>query len=349
MKQTLTQDIGTKTLTGRAPAHEAAPLPVRRGCVFGGGFWARAEVVALLLSFPAGASLLTAGEKPCQPHYRFTEIALPGPGQAIGINDGGLVTGFYTDPTTGDVFSFLYKHGALTTGISAPGATFTALGPANNRGVESGNYGDETHQQPVFYDVRSGVFSPLPEIPGMPFNYGDGINDFGHASGVAYAAGDFYNGGTGLGLNWIWDGAHYSFFTVPGADDGAAAGGINNRDQISGLYVDSTGTPHGFLKDGDHYTTLDAPGALYTVAFGINNLGVVAGLYVNPDHSHHGYLWRDGKFVTVDANVSGSVGNLWYGSNDQGDLAGNYYDSAHAPHAVIAERLDREEDCKDNN
>src|ERR1035438_2236554 len=98
--------------------------------------------------------------------------------------------------------SYLFERGELTTGISAPGATVTALGPANNRGVESGNYGDLTHERAVFHDIRHGTYTPLPEIPDMPFSFGNGINDFGHGSGVAYAAGDFNNGGTGLGLNW---------------------------------------------------------------------------------------------------------------------------------------------------
>ena len=78
-----------------------------------------------------------------------------------------------------------------------------------------------------------------------------------------------------------------------------------------------------------------------TLAFGINNQSVVAGLYVNPDGSHHGYLWREGQFVTVDVPLSASVvGTLWCGSNEHGDLAGNFFDAAHAPHAVIAERMD---------
>jgi hypothetical protein len=281
-----------------------------------------------------------AGEKPHQPQYRFIEIPLPVPSYAVGINDEGLVTGFYTDPATGDTFSFLYERGELTTGISAPGATFTALGPANNRGVESGNYGDETHQQAVFHDIRKGTYTPLPEIPGMPFSFGDGINDFGHASGIAYPSGDFFSGGVGLGTNWIWDGENYTFFDVPGAVNGTVAGGINNQDQVAGYYIDSSGLPKGFLKDGPNFTTFNAPGALYTVAFGINNLGVVAGLYVNPDTSHHGFFWRDGQFTTVDTDNPAAVGTLWYQANDQGDLAGLYYDSTHAPHAMIAERLD---------
>lgn len=67
---------------GQSPtSNQAAALPVCRGRVFGGGLLPKAGLFALLLGLPLGASLLTAGEKPHQPQYRFTEIALPGPGE----------------------------------------------------------------------------------------------------------------------------------------------------------------------------------------------------------------------------------------------------------------------------
>jgi hypothetical protein len=336
MKQIRTQNISTKTQTGSSPVH--------RGRHFGGGLMPKAGTLALLLGLPLGTCLLTAGEPPHPPQYRFNAITLPVPSEALGINDSGLVTGAYVDPVTGGWASFVLERGHLATGIEIPGASDTVLGPANIEGVESGNFGDETSQRPVFRDIRRGTYAPLPEIPGMPYNNGNGINDFGHGVGVAYASGDINSGGNGLGMNWFWDGRNYSFFTVPGSEvNGASVGGLNDWDQISGYYVDGTGTPHGFVKDGLKYTTLTVPGAAYTIANGINNEGVVTGLYVNPDHSHHGFIWTKGQFITVDANVPGSIGTEWIGLNDHGDLAGIYFDATHAPHAVIAERLDRDE------
>jgi hypothetical protein len=335
MKQT--QDIHNKTQAGSAP--------VRGGWFLGGGLWPKAGVLALLLGFPMGASMLIAGE---QPQYQFIEIQVPFPSEALGINDSGLITGAYVDPVTGGWTSFVLKRGDLTTGLEIPGATDTILGPANIWGVESGNYGNETNQRPVFRDIARGTYAPLPEIPGMPFNFGNGINDLGHGVGVAYASGDINTGGNGNGMNWFWNGRDYSFFTVPGATYGASVGGLNDWDQISGYYVDGTGTPHGFIKNGTNYTTLDAPGAAYTIGNGINNLSTVAGLYVNPDVSHHGFIWSKGQFVTVDANVPDTIGTEWIGLNDQGDLAGIYFDTNELPHAVIALRVVREAvlDCQ---
>jgi hypothetical protein len=338
MKESRIIIVNNKTQTGFAPADAATALPVRVGRSFGEGLCRKAGVLALLLGFSLGANLLTAGE---EPQYRFIEIPLPVPSYAVGINDEGLVTGFYQDPTTGDVFSFQSHRGDLITGISALGATFTSIGPANNFGFEGGNVGSESNSQAVIYDIRRGSYEYLPEIPGMPYSLGDGLNDFGHASGIAYPSGGFFTGGVGLGTNWIWDGREYSFFEVPGAVNGTVAGGINDRDQVAGFFLDASGFPPGFVKDGSHYTTFNAPGALLTVAFGINNQGVVAGLYVNPDGSQHGYFWSEGKFTTVDVPLPAATnGTLWYQANDRGDLAGVYYDSTHAEHAIIAIRLD---------
>jgi hypothetical protein len=338
MKHIQTKEISVKTQTGLAPANGATELLVRQRKVFGGRLLPKAGVLALLL----GSGLLTATAQAQQPQYRFIAVSVPVPSEALGINDSGLITGAYVDPVTGGWTSFVLGRGNLTTGIEIPGATDTLLGPANIWGVESGNYGNETNQRPVFRDIRRGTYAPLPEIPGMPLNFGNGINDFGHGVGVAYAGGDVNSGGNGIGMNWFWDGRNYSFFTVPGATFGASVGGVNDWDQISGYYVDGTGMPHGFIKTGTNYTTLDAPGAMYTIVNGINNEGVVAGLYVNPDHSHHGFIWVKGQFITVDANIPGSIGTEWIGLDDFGDLAGIYFDAAHAPHAVFALRVDED-------
>src|ERR1700677_1708774 len=102
MKQTRIQNIGTITQPGSAPANGAAALPVRQRRAFGGGLWPKAGVLAFLL----GTGLLRAMGQTNQPQYRFIEIAVPGPSEALGINDNGLVTGAYVNPNTGGWASF---------------------------------------------------------------------------------------------------------------------------------------------------------------------------------------------------------------------------------------------------
>jgi hypothetical protein len=293
------------------------------------------KVAAVLLAVLHAAAFAARADD----DYEFTEIPLPSPATAFGINNEGLVSGLYTDPTTGDVLGFVLDHGVLTTGIAGPGAVDTLLGPANNEGVVIGNYGDFTEQHAALYDVRRGNWTTLPDLPGMPLNFGDCMNDAGRAVGSAYAGGNI-NGGTGLGLNWIWDGRHYSFFTIPGASQGAYASGINNRDQICGYYTDSLGNTHGFLKEGPNVTTLDVPGAAATEALSLNAEGVVAGVYFDASFDRHGVVWFHGTPVSVPVALSDAVQNTWFFVNDHGDLAGSYKDASLARHAVIAVRRD---------
>ena len=66
--------------------------------------------------------------------------------------------------------------------------------------------------------------------------------------------------------------------------------GINNLDQIVGVYVDANGGEHGFLLSGGTFTTIDFPNSVTTNAWGINNRGQIVGLYVNANGSTDGFL-----------------------------------------------------------
>jgi hypothetical protein len=81
-----------------------------------------------------------------------------------------------TYPLADANYGFVFASGTVTTGISGPGATYTLIGPANNHGLAIGNFGDFTTQHATFYDTGSGTFTPLPDITGMPLNFGNGIN-----------------------------------------------------------------------------------------------------------------------------------------------------------------------------
>ena len=76
--------------------------------------------------------------------------------------------------------------------------------------------------------------------------------------------------------------------------------GINARGAIVGLYLDSSGTGHGFLLDQGKYKTINFPGATLTNAVGINAQGDIVGRWTDTDGNVHGYLLRDGHFKTFD-------------------------------------------------
>lgn len=269
--------------------------------------------------------------------YTFITIDAPQTNYtaAYGVNDLGVVTGFYTD-SAGNYHGFVWRHGKLDT-VDGPDSVDTLLGDANNANVVVGNWGDFTTQHAALHPIGTTEWITLPDIEGKPFNLGDGINDLGLAVG---AAGEGNLNSASSFVGWIWDGYKYSFFTVPGASGtyGTQPNGINDRGQIVGLFDDASGDTHGFLKEDDKFTVFDFPGAVNTNPFGINNRGEIAGNYTTAT-AGHGFIEVKGNFITLD--VPGAAQTIIYGLNDAGDLAGNWFDTDGNGHGFVAFRKGR--------
>ena len=262
-------------------------------------------------------------------NYLFTTIVgIPSYGfgpSAFGINDEGVASGFYPD-SSGFIHGFLARDGLAVT-VNAPGDwADTYLGGINDSGVVVGNYDDDlTVSHATLYKPLDDRWIELPDIPGIPLNYGNGINNFGFVVGAAYEGTptDYTNG-----VGWLWDGRSYSFIEVPGSsgtDYGTYAAGINDEGVVVGYYQDSAGVIHGFLKRGPTLTTLDVPGADNTLAVGINDEGDVVGVYYLGAVSY-GFIQHAGDFVTVD--VPGAASTQIYGINNLGQISGSYLDTA---------------------
>jgi hypothetical protein len=100
------------------------------------------------------------------------------------------------------------------------------------------------------------------------------------------------------------------------------AGGINDRGQIAGAYQDSSGLIHGYLADGDDFTTIDFPGATETVATASNNSGTVVGTYADATGQFHGFTLKDGAFTSID--FPGAIFLSVIDINEEGTLVGVY-------------------------
>jgi len=264
-------------------------------------------------------------------HYRFLTIDVGGSAgtSAYGINNEGLVSGFYLDQSS-NLHGFLWREGALSL-IDYPGSVDTALGDSTNAGVVIGNYGDLSVpvQHAALYDARSGTWTLLPDISGYPANFGNGINNHGVATGAACTSVSC--------VGWTWDGREYSMFQAPGADPangGTYPNGINDRNVVAGQLTDTSGVTHGFLEDEDEFTILDVPGASNTFAFDINDREETVGYYVDASGSTHGFLEKHGRFAMVD--YPSAQLTIIYGENSRGDLAGTYLDAANALHGFVA-------------
>lgn len=270
--------------------------------------------------------------------YSFVTISIPNATnvQPNGVNDSGLVTGYFSDANY-NTHGFIWKNGTATT-LDYPGATGTFLTGVNNRGVLVGYYTNGgVNIYAVTYSVSLSTWSVLPDIPNYLDIEPSGINDRGEAVGIASS---YYPLGT---LSWIWhpDSLSYSFFSVPGAREASTyPTGVNEDEQVVGSFNSWAAiyAQIGFLKagckgdegeDSDGHCTyhqINVPGAFgLSIPLGINNHGTVAGYFFDLNSDEYGFVrTRDGVFTGV--NVPSSAGNTQVtGINDNGVLCGVAY------------------------
>lgn len=267
-------------------------------------------------------------------NYEFVTVDVPGfPTTVYGINDEGLLSGFYFDPQF-NLHGFIVRDKVLSL-IDYPGAGSTALGGNANNGVVIGNYGASSSaaQHAVLYDSNRAAWTHLPDVPNYAQNFANGINNRNHATGGACSL-------TSLAcLGWTWDGQKYSFFQAPGAVPalgGTYPNGINDSNEVAGYFVDSSGVTHGFLKDEDDFTVLDPPGSTYTFAADVNNREETVGWYTDANGKNHGFVEKHGKYTTV--NNPNAVTMVIWGTNSRGDIVGAYADSSGARHGFVGYR-----------
>jgi uncharacterized membrane protein len=134
---------------------------------------------------------------------------------------------------------------------------------------------------------------------------------------------------------------------VPGASNTIATG-INARGAIVGIYYDSAGIEHGFLRKNGNFSTVDVPGSLVgvsgtlqTEANGINAAGEIVGDYFAPPGApgapactadtpplspqcRRGFLYRKGQFS--DVLVPGKKGSIPNAISPNGTIYGCDHD-----------------------
>jgi len=295
----------------------------------------------LAVALSVGALSASARETPDSLQFRFVTFVVPGSPftAAYGIDDTGLVSGFYYDAGFGAGHGLLWREGDLQT-LDAPGYVGeTFLGDSSDFGLVIGNAGNPSLlQYAVEYDVRTGDWAFLPPIKDLPQSWGNGMNNAGVAAGEACTVAGVEC------VGWTWNGRKYtSMFSVPAASPsvgGTNANSINDRGQIVGSYYDASGFSHGFLKDDDDYTNIDL-GVGGTSAYGINDAGEIVGNYYDAQGISHGFIGKPGQFATFDYPGSGVIGTNIFGVNARGDIAGWWADASHVVHAFVGYRVSR--------
>ena len=115
----------------------------------------------LLIAGAASAlALMPAAASAAAAPGRYTTIDVPGAADtiAVGVNDSGVVSGFYID-SNGNDHGFLDRHGTFTT-INVPGAADTVATVINDLGVVVGYYIDSSGDAHGFVD-RDGRFTTV--------------------------------------------------------------------------------------------------------------------------------------------------------------------------------------------
>jgi hypothetical protein len=96
-----------------------------------------------------------------------------------GINNPGLVAGGYY---VNGFHGALWQNGSLTT-VVYPAVRHTLLGEVNPSGLVVGKYGPFHTQHAAIYDIGTGTWTTLPDVPNLPINIGNGINPKGQEGG----------------------------------------------------------------------------------------------------------------------------------------------------------------------
>ena len=121
-------------------------------------------------------------------------------------------------------------------------------------------------------------------------------------------------------------------FDYPGVGNSTIPEGINDRGDITGFYVDSSGATRGFVRF--HSGAFSAPiiepndTALLTEGRGINHARGVCGFYAGSDGFFHGYFLNAGVFTEFDADQANST--YVEGLNNSGDFVGAFDTSRQA-------------------
>ena len=115
-------------------------------------------------------------------------------------------------------------------------------------------------------------------------------------------------------------------FDYPGTGNSTLPQKINERGDVVGDFIDSSGVTRAFVRfsDGSFSAPIVDPNdtAGFTEGRGINNSRTVNGDYVGSDGNLHGFFLSGGTFT--DYNVPGALQTTLLSINDPGDFTGDF-------------------------
>ena len=247
------------------------------------------------------------------------------------INEAGLVVMQYFTPEAGGQGHTGILERGIWTDVDVPGSVWCGGSSPSASGRAGLTYaGEDGVWHATIY--HHGTYTPVPDHPVYQFTIGS-MSDHGLMAAQAFLPDEpeVWHGllvNTSLSLFEVFD---------PPDSKCTLAFGINNAGLIvgeyflGGYYVEPR---HGFLYDGENFTTIDVPGAVGTCPCSINNGGDIGGLYGDSDGNWRGFLLLDGEFksFTIPESTFNSVDSI----TDRGQLSGEFVDGDGNWHGYIA-------------
>src|SRR6188508_3517790 len=127
-------------------------------------------------------------------------------------------------------------------------------------------------------------------------------------------------------------------FDYPGAGNLTLPQKINERGDVVGEFIDSSGVTRGFIRfsNGSFSDPIVDPNDTvgFTEGRGINNSRTVAGDYATSDGNLHGFFLSGGTFTEYD--VPGAVFTAVLSINDPADFTGTLVDTSGLQQAFVS-------------
>src|SRR5262245_19983159 len=127
-------------------------------------------------------------------------------------------------------------------------------------------------------------------------------------------------------------------FDYPGVGNNTLPQKINERGDIVGVFIDSSGVTRGFVRfsDGSFSDPIVDPNDTvgFTEGRGINNSRTVVGDYATSDGNLHGFFLSGGTFTGFD--VPGAVFTAVLSINNPGDFTGTFVDASGIQEAFVS-------------
>jgi hypothetical protein len=255
--------------------------------------------------------------------------------QELGINNSGLISGYFGSGAAGHpnkgytvappYTSFTNENFTASvqtqvTGLNNIGTTVGFWSNTNN-GVGLDNNFGFVRVGTTFTNVND----PATATTGLIVNQLLGVNDSNTAVGFYTDAGGVTHGYT---YN-IGAGTFSANIDDPQAVGNTTAAAINNAGQIAGFYTDAGGFFHGFLDNGGVFRTLDAAGAMDTSLLGLNNFGEAVGFDIDAAGAMHGIICSTTTLMCSQVDDPNGIGTTTFnGVNDKGQIVGFYVNGA---------------------